>query len=55
MGKVKALWEAEREKRYEELFKENRAIAETDEEAHDMAIELIEEEDAANGQFGVGA
>ena len=55
MGRVKELWQEERDKRYEELVTKFKLEGYTDEEAHDMAQEDMEAEDAANGQFGVGA
>lgn len=55
MGKVKDLWQAERDKRYQELVKYFRSEGYTREEAEEMAAEDLNAEDEANGQFGVGA
>lgn len=55
MGKVKALWEEEREKRLQELFDNWINQGYPEEQAAEMAENDLEEEDAANGQFGVGA
>jgi hypothetical protein len=55
MGKVKERWQEERDRRYLELTTKYSLEGMTDEEAHDQAVEDMEEEDAANGQFGVGA
>ena len=55
MGKVKQLWEAEREKALEENKKMYVRQGYSEIEAEEMAANDLEEEDAANGQFGVGA
>ena len=54
MGKVNTLWQIERDKKLAELVKKFKLEGYTEEEAHDMAQEDMDAEDAANGQFGVG-
>ena len=55
MGKVNQLAQDERLRRLRGLFKKYKAYDYTDDEAWDMAEDDLEAEDAANGQFGVGA
>lgn len=55
MGRVKELWQEERDKKFAELVKFFMGNGYTHEEAEEMAADDMEAEDAANGQFGVGA
>ena len=55
MGRVKELWQEEREKKLGEKVSWFMSEGYTREEAEEMAEEDLEAEDAANGQFGVGA
>ena len=54
MGKVKQLWQEERDKKCLELVTKFMLDGYTREEAEDMAQEDMEAEDAANGQVLVG-
>lgn len=63
MGRVKDLWQAERDARWQQHFDDyiynNCPIFHSPEryysEAEQYANDMMEEEDEANGQFGVGA
>ena len=55
MGKVKALWEIEREKKFQEYFDNYLKQGYSDEEAAEMSSQDLDAEDEANGQFGVGS
>jgi hypothetical protein len=55
MGKVKELWQEERDRQYEAKVHVWMDAGYTETEAHKLATNEMEEEDIANGQFGVGA
>jgi hypothetical protein len=63
MGKVKQLWQDERDQRwqsyYDDYLVENfggrNVVGRENDEACDYANDMMEEEDDANSKFGVGA
>ena len=55
MGKVKQLWQDERDKKLRELVTNFMGDGYTREEAEEMAEEDMEQEDIDNSQFGAGA
>ena len=55
MGRVKELWQEEREKKFQEYYEKYRTLGYTDEEAAEMSSHDLDAEDEANGQFGAGA
>lgn len=55
MGKVKQLWQDERDKKAGNRIAELMHDGYSEDEAYEMAWAEQQEEDEANGQFGVGA
>lgn len=55
MGKVNALWMEEREKKHRQIAEEYIKLGYSPDDASEIAFEKLQEEDEANGQFGVGA
>ena len=55
MGRVKELWQEDRDKKARARIQQLIEDGYTEKEAYEMAFAEQEEEDEANGQFGLGA